>query len=248
MDYIEGENLTDYLIRKGVLSDFETFSIFAPLVNGVNYAHSKNIIHRDIKPTNIMIDKEGVPILLDFGISDETRLASGYSPELSNTLFYMSPEKIRSETPNVLDDVYSLGVVAYECMTGHPPFFKGDVVNDILTKPAPKLNCTCTFCNRIGLAICKNIELRPKKALQIANAESRFRAFLVFLLVKTENILNQSVLNDVMAMQRLNYVGLECLKELEINNTAKLQLPYLVSRKNVEFTVTRDDVRKIFWD
>lgn len=247
MDYVDGETLADYLSRKGTLSDFETFAIFAPLVSGVNYAHSKNIIHRDIKAANIMIDKDGTPVLLDFGISDETRLASGYNTELSGTLLYMSPEQLRGEAPHVSHDVYSLGATAYECLTGHPPFYKGDVVNDILTKPAPKLNCTCTFCTRIGFAIGKNLTLRPKDALQIANAELRNMSFLMFLLGKIEDILNQRILNNVMAMQRLKAVGIECLKKLEENNTAKLRLPYLVSQKHVEFTVTRDDVRAIYW-
>lgn len=141
MDYVEGKTLSQYLMEHGRMSDFEAFDFFEQLASGVEHAHSKGIIHRDIKPSNIIISATGNPVLVDFGISDETRIATGYNPRISGTLLYMSPEQLRGEPPHSSHDIYSLGATAFECIEGHPPFYKGNIVEQILFSDPPKLAC-----------------------------------------------------------------------------------------------------------
>lgn len=247
MDYVEGQTLSHYLKLKGKLSDFETFEIIEPLAKGIDYAHSKGIIHRDIKPSNIIIESSGNPVLLDFGISDETRIASGYNPEISGTLLYMSPEQLKGDPPSNMHDIYSLSATAFECIEGHPPFYKGNIVEQILLSEPPKLSCTCWFCYQIQFSLSKNSTLRPKSATQIANGEKRRRAFIRWVLNKTEAILGTTISNDQMAINRLEYIAETSLKSLNKNKSSEIDLPYLFNRQHVQFTVTRDDVRQLRW-
>ena len=247
MDYVEGETLSQYLLEHGKMSDFKAFEIFEQLASGVQHAHAKGIIHRDIKPSNIIISTTGTPVLLDFGISDETRIATGCNPQISGTLLYMSPEQLRGEPPHSSHDIYSLGATAFECVEGHPPFYKGNIANQILFSDPPKLACNCWFCYQINFSIGRDLSLRPKIATQIADGEKRRRAFIRWVLNKTESILETSISTNQMAINRLEYVAETCLKELTNNQSSKINLPYLLNGKHIEFTVTRDEVRKLHW-
>ena len=247
MDYVEGQTLTQYLKLYGKISDFETFEILEQLASGIDYAHSKGIIHRDIKPSNIIIDKLGKPVLLDFGISDETRIASGYNPEVSGTLLYMSPEQLNGEKPHSSHDIYSLGATAFECMVGHPPFFNGNIVEQILLNDPPKLSCKCCFCIQIQFSISKNLVLRPRNATQMADGEKRRRSFIRWVINKTEQILCSTISNNQMAINRLEFVAESCLKELNKNETTQINIPYLLNGKHIDFTVTRNDLRQLQW-
>lgn len=247
MDYVEGQTLSQYLKDNGPMTDFEAFEIFEQLVDGVDYAHSKGIIHRDIKPSNIMISTNRNPVLLDFGISDETRIASGYNPEVSGTLLYMSPEQLKGEPPHISHDLYSLGATAFQCIKGHPPFYKGNIVEQILSSEPPKISCTCLFCYKIQFAISKNLTLRPRNATQIADGEKRRRAFIRWVLNRTEEILGSRISDNQMAINRLEFVAETSLKELAKNESSQIQLPYLANGKHIDFTVTRDEVRQLRW-
>ncbi|KAF5082833.1 Serine/threonine-protein kinase PknD [anaerobic digester metagenome] len=247
MDYVEGRTLSQYLLDNGKMSDFETFDIFEKLVNGVEYAHSKGIIHRDIKPSNIIISTSGNPVLLDFGISDETRLATGYNPQISGTLQYMSPEQLKGEPPHTSHDIYSLGATAFECIKGHPPFYKGNIIEQILHSAPPELGCECWFCCQIKFSIGKDVVLRPKHPTQIADGEKRRRSFIRWVLNKTELILGTTISNDQMAINRLEYAAETSLKELTKNINSEINLPYLFRGKHVAFSISRDDVRQLKW-
>lgn len=127
MEYIEGEAIDDYCDHHQ-LSIAERINIFRQVCAAVHYAHQSLVIHRDIKPGNILITADGTPKLLDFGI------AKILNPEISQTIEptatvmrlmtpeYASPEQVRGEPVTTATDVYSLGIVLYELLTGHRPY------------------------------------------------------------------------------------------------------------------------------
>jgi len=124
MEYVDGKELDEHIAEKGKMSEQEVLSIFKDVLNGLNFAHSKGIIHRDIKPPNILVDNSGRVRIMDFGIAilagDKRLTADGTN---IGSPWYMSPEQIKR--PKDIDhrsDVYSMGIVLYEMLTGNVPF------------------------------------------------------------------------------------------------------------------------------
>jgi serine/threonine protein kinase len=159
----------------------------------------------------------------------------------------MSPEQLRGEPPHTSHDIYSLAATAYECLQGHPPFYQGNIVDQILNSDPPQLACNCWFCYQINFSIGRNLTLRPRRVTQIADGEKRRRAFIRWTMNKTESILGISISNDQMAINRLEYIAESCLKELTKSKSSKISIPYLTNGKHIEFTVTRDEVRQLKW-
>jgi len=99
--------------------------LIADVARAVHHAHTQNVIHRDLKPGNIMIDADGAPQLTDFGLAkilDEEQADLSEPSMVLGTLPYMAPEQVRSEKASSAADTYSIGVVLYELLVGHPPF------------------------------------------------------------------------------------------------------------------------------
>jgi serine/threonine protein kinase len=123
MKFLRGESLSERLEKQESLSPEEIGKILAQTAGALGYAHKNGIVHRDIKPDNIMFDETGHAILTDFGIAKAatgTRLTgTGMS---IGTPHYMSPEQARAQTLDGRSDIYSLGVVAYQCLAGCVPF------------------------------------------------------------------------------------------------------------------------------
>ena len=121
MEYVEGITLKTYIEKKGQLSFKEAVSIAIQVGRGIEAAHNKNIIHRDIKPQNIMISTEGKVKVTDFGIA---RAASSntISSDVMGSVHYSSPEQARNGFVDGKSDIYSLGIVMYEMVTGRVPF------------------------------------------------------------------------------------------------------------------------------
>jgi len=121
-EYIEGRSLKE-IIREGPLSFEDAGRIAGQVAEGLSAAHVRGIIHRDIKPQNILIDRTGTAKVTDFGIAigpDWTRVTRAGS--VIGSARYMSPEQIRGRPVSPRSDIYSLGVVMYEMLTGRPPF------------------------------------------------------------------------------------------------------------------------------
>lgn len=121
MEYVEGVTLKTYIEKKGRLTYKEAVSIAIQVGRGMEAAHAKNIIHRDIKPQNILISTEGKAKVTDFGIA---RAVSNntISADVMGSVHYASPEQARNGFVNDKSDIYSLGIVMYEMVTGRVPF------------------------------------------------------------------------------------------------------------------------------
>jgi Tol biopolymer transport system component/serine/threonine protein kinase len=127
MEYIEGKPIDEYC-DTWHLSVIERIKLFRVICSAVHYAHQRQIVHRDIKPGNILITPEGIPKLLDFGIAKIVSPASSSQAEeiitalRPMTLAYASPEQVRGEPITPASDVYSMGVLLYELLTGRQPY------------------------------------------------------------------------------------------------------------------------------
>ena len=122
MELVEGITLKDYIQKKGKLSAKETISISIQMVTGIQAAHNRHIIHRDIKPQNIIISKEGKVKVTDFGIARATTSTQAISASVMGSVHYTSPEQARGGRVDEKSDIYSAGITMYEMITGHVPF------------------------------------------------------------------------------------------------------------------------------
>lgn len=122
MELVEGISLKDYIEKKGQLSAKETISISIQMVTGIQAAHNQHIIHRDIKPQNIIISTAGKVKVTDFGIARATTSTNTISTNVMGSVHYTSPEQARGGVVDEKSDIYSAGITMYEMITGHVPF------------------------------------------------------------------------------------------------------------------------------
>jgi serine/threonine-protein kinase len=123
MEFIDGESLSQVLTRAGRLGPADTLRLIARAADGLQAVHDRGIVHRDIKPANLLVRRDGTLLITDFGISrteDGTQLT--VSGAILGTPTYLSPEQVLGRPATALSDVYSLGLTAYECLTGRRPF------------------------------------------------------------------------------------------------------------------------------
>ncbi len=121
MEFIDGITLKEYIQKKGNLTPKEVISIAVQVCNAMEVAHSRDIVHRDIKPQNIMITKEGKVKVTDFGIAKATS-SNTISTNMMGSVHYTSPEQARGGFSDAKSDIYSLGISMYEMITGELPF------------------------------------------------------------------------------------------------------------------------------
>jgi serine/threonine protein kinase len=146
MDYVEGLALTKYCAAQQVSLN-ERLDIFLKICSAVNYAHQNLIIHRDLKPSNVLVGEDGTPKLLDFGIAKLTESDASATLGGTQTTFrvmtpeYASPEQVSGQTVTTRSDIYSLGVVLYELLTGTRPFRirtnSAEEISRIITDTSP---------------------------------------------------------------------------------------------------------------
>ena len=126
MEYVEGITLKQYLSAKGALPEKEAVDFAAQICAGLEHAHKKGIVHKDIKPENILITKEGILKITDFGIAkalNQATITTG--GHALGSVHYFSPEQARGSVTDAKTDIYSVGVILYEMATGKRPF-EGD--------------------------------------------------------------------------------------------------------------------------
>ena len=148
MELVEGITLKDYIEKKGKLSAKETISISIQMVTGIQAAHNCHIIHRDIKPQNIIISKDGKVKVTDFGIARATTSTAtqAVTTTVMGSVHYTSPEQARGGIVDEKSDIYSAGITMYEMITGHVPFDGDSTVtvalkhlNEVIKSPAEEV-------------------------------------------------------------------------------------------------------------
>jgi len=170
MPYVDGESLRARFTRESTLPVEDVVAIARQIADALDYAHGEGVIHRDVKPENILLSRHGHAMLADFGIARGALLPSGApasAPGLTQTGMtigtpdYMSPEQALGDTDiDGRSDVYSLGCVVYEALAGRPPFIGTNpiaVLAQHITKPAPAL-------------VAKNAELSPSLICAVARS------------------------------------------------------------------------------
>jgi serine/threonine-protein kinase len=143
MEYVEGRTLSAILAERGALPPAEVRSIMGQAALALGTAHEHRVIHRDVKPPNILVREDGLVKLTDFGIARALD-ASGHTQhgEMLGTPNYISPEQVRGEPATGSSDLYALGVVGHEMLTGHRPFDRETPIATALSqlnKPPPPL-------------------------------------------------------------------------------------------------------------
>src|SRR5437763_4317823 len=119
MEYVRGKTLRDVVAERGPLPVHETARIVAQVAAALDAAHEAGVIHCDVKPANVILDEHGTAKLTDFGIARAARGPREH--ELIGTARHIAPERVAGEAPTERSDIYSLGLVAYELLTGRPP-------------------------------------------------------------------------------------------------------------------------------
>ena len=125
MEYVEGETLRDVLRREGPLSPERAMSLSADICGALDFSHRNGIVHRDVKPGNVMITPQGTVKVMDFGIAravSDSAATMTSTAAVIGTAQYLSPEQARGESVDARSDVYSMGCMLYELVTGAPPF------------------------------------------------------------------------------------------------------------------------------
>ena len=125
MELIDGITLKQYMEKRGQLNWRETLHFITQIMRGLSHAHSRGIVHRDIKPQNIMVLRDGSVKVADFGIACLENAAQTLTQEALGSVHYISPEQARGDRIDARSDIYSAGVVLYEMLTGRLPF-EGD--------------------------------------------------------------------------------------------------------------------------
>ncbi|SCG51004.1 serine/threonine protein kinase [Micromonospora echinaurantiaca] len=123
MEFVTGEPLSKRIEALGRLGVAETMSIVAQVAQALHAAHSGGIVHRDVKPSNLLVQEDGSVVLVDFGVARSTNVTSITSTNaVPGTALYMAPEQAAGRPVSGATDIYALGAVAYCCLTGSPPF------------------------------------------------------------------------------------------------------------------------------
>ena len=175
MEYVPGPNLKEVVRARGPLPEDEALSIAAQIASALEVAHEHGLVHRDVKPHNVLIAPNGRAKVADFGIAHDAGLTELTRTNIvPGTAHYLSPEQAQRAVLDGRSDIYSLGVVLYEMLTGHVPFEGRSLVDVALQhvhdKPAPPRKVRPELSRATEAIVLKALEKDPKKRFQTAEA------------------------------------------------------------------------------
>ena len=171
MDFIEGRDLKSILVERGKLPPEEAVPIIQQTCRGLEAAHTEGVVHRDLKPQNIMVDAAGRVWVMDFGLARSMELAGlTRTGALMGTPDYMSPEQARAQKVDARSDLFSLGIIFYEMLTGHLPFqadtMMATLVKRVQEKAKPPIAVDPAIPQRLSDVIMKCLEVDLEKRYQ----------------------------------------------------------------------------------
>lgn len=175
MEYADGYSLEDYIKNvSGLIVEEKICAFFEPLLDAFDYAHKHKIIHKDIKPSNIIITKEGVPKILDFGIAAilDDRGESEDKDVIMGTPSYMSPEQVKGEPLDQRSDIYSLGVLLHQMLTGNPPYdtttlTEHDIYKHVVEDELPRMKAYYKYVSdKVQVVVDKATSKKPETRYQ----------------------------------------------------------------------------------
>ena len=178
MEYVEGVTLRDIVHSEGPMEPQRAIEVIADACQALNFSHQHGIIHRDVKPANIMISKTGAVKVMDFGIARALADANSVTQTAAviGTAQYLSPEQARGEKVDARSDVYSLGCVLYEILTGEPPFIGDSPVavayQHVREDPVPPSQRHADISPELDAVVLKSLAKNPDNRYQTA-AEMR---------------------------------------------------------------------------
>jgi tRNA A-37 threonylcarbamoyl transferase component Bud32 len=177
MEYVAGSSLKQRIERSGALPLADAVRLTDAIASGLSFAHSRGIIHADLKPSNILLDNNDKPKICDFGIA-RTPAEDSNSPQLFATALYVAPERVEGRPASVPSDVYGLGLVLYEMLVGKPPFTSGNAAvllrDHVVRPPVPPSHLRPSLPKDVDAivlkALAKDPALRYQKATEIGDA------------------------------------------------------------------------------
>lgn len=168
-DHVEGRALDECLDDWGTLGEDEAKALLAPLASALDYAHGKGVIHRDVRPGNIIVDVASSPHLIGFCTASEMRAAVARmrGDSAAGPSAWLSPEQVLGRDPAKGQDIYSFAAIAYECLAGHPPFYRGQIEFQIVNAEPEPLNSDTPFTRAVMRALSKDPARRPASCAEL---------------------------------------------------------------------------------
>ena len=177
MEHLPGGSLKQRIERNGALAPMEATSFAVDIANGLAFAHSKGIIHADLKPSNILFDSNDHAKICDFGIA-RTPQEEADTPQLFATAMYVAPERVEGKAATPATDIYGLGLILYEMLVGKPPFVSANAAvllrDHVVRMPVPpshlRQSLVREFDSIVLKALAKEPRLRYQKASEVTQA------------------------------------------------------------------------------
>lgn len=212
MELVDGITLRQYMDRRGALAWREVLHFSTQIARALAHAHERGIVHRDIKPQNVMMFRDGTAKVADFGIAALENEIHESNGQAIGSIHYIAPEQARGESPDARSDLYSLGVVMYEMLTGSKPY-EGDTIGEIAVKhinakpvmPRTVVEDIPAELERITLkAMCADINLRYQRASEmLSDLDSFVQAQLKAAEMEAEDYENPAVV-PIRSVSELN--------------------------------------------